>query len=361
MTDTDRNARRSARSRRFLATCCLALFAAVAAAQQPKPPTKPGAKPGEKPAAEAPVPAAPVREELRREVDSIALATGAKFTAVVEGKSFDLAGAVTVSQAGPLLEAAEKALDLFKQWTDASSTELVGAKKCLIVVMPSKKEFQKLGAWYEEMSKIKGTGGATQSLTYIWWNDPRAMVATFLKPYDVAAVRQVIIHEVGHLVARAYKYDYNYGPEWLEEGMAAYMEAKIAGVTSCYCFKGGYGQAGVAADKLVNLKWDKWKASVKLEAKTGGKTFRQLVMMRINDFTAAEVGKCWSMIDYLVQKDPKKFAQWMAAMRRLWPKDKVPEYLPKKGEAQEQAFKEVYGLDFAGVEAEWAQFVATKY
>ena len=30
------------------------------------------------------------------------------------------------------------------------------------------------------------------------------------------------------------------------------------------------------ADKLVNLKWDKWKASVKLEAKAGGKTFRQI-------------------------------------------------------------------------------------
>jgi hypothetical protein len=182
------------------------------------------------------------------------------------------------------------------------------------------------------------------------------VIATHLKPFDVHMVRQVVIHETGHVVARAFKYDYNFGPEWFEEGMAAYMEARITGITDCYCFRGGYGGAGVDGDKMSKLKWDMWKASVKAEAKST-KSLAALVKIRMNDLTSQDVGKAWSMIDYMVRTDPKKVGQWIAAMRRAWPKDKTNEWLPGKGVAQENAFKEVFDKDFAGMDAAWAEFV----
>jgi hypothetical protein len=336
--------------------CAVALFvsADAASAQKPKPPAKPEAAPAPAPESQ-PV----VREALRQDADRLATATGAKFTAVVEGKSFDLVGAITPAQAGPILDAAQKALETFMEWTGASPIELVGARKCLIVVLPSRREFQKVGPWFEEVSKIKGNGAATSApgCSYIWWNDPRCVIATHLKPYDVATVRQVVIHEVGHLAIAAYKYDYNYAPEWLSEGMGAYLEAKMTGVTSCYCFKGGYGGGGANADKLANLKWDKWKAEVKAQAK-GTKNLKQIVATRINELSSQDVGKCWSVLDYLISTDPKKFADWLARVKRYYPKPPSLDWSNAKGEAQEKAFMEVYGLDFAGIDREWAAFVA---
>lgn len=345
----------SNRGVRAAAAALVALLSTTGAldAQQPKPPAKPGTQAPES----APAPE-PVSEALKKEAEEIATAMGCKLPAVVAGPSFDLVGAVSPSQAGPILDGAERALKVFKDWTGASTTDLFGPKKCLIVIAPSRKEYLKLGSWYETYFNQPNVAGAMKSASYWPFDNPRCLIATHLKPSDPATIRQIAIHEVGHLVVSRYKFNYNFPPTWLIEGMGAYLEAKVTGLTSCYCFSGGYGGAGATPEKLNNLKWEKWKAQVKADSKAGTKSIKQILPMEMKDLTAVETGKCWSVIDFLVTTDPKKFAQFLALTKSYWPSKIQYEWSPQKGEAQEKALKEAYGFDLAGLDAEWAKFVS---
>jgi hypothetical protein len=54
--------------------------------------------------------------------------------------------------------------------------------------------------------------------------------------------------------------------------MGAYLEARVFGVTNCYCFspggaqRYGAGDAGAVLEKLSDLQFAKWKVAVKAAA-----------------------------------------------------------------------------------------------
>jgi hypothetical protein len=342
-----------------LRVACVAWgVSALIAAQQPKPPVKP--VPGKAGAAPESAPApVEVSDALKKDAEEIAAALGCKLPGLAESESFEIAAALGPAQCTPILDGAERSLKVFKEWTGATTADLFGPRKCLIVVAPTRKEYLKLGTWYETYFKQPNVAGAMKSASYWPFDNPRCLIATHLKPNDAATIKQICIHEVGHLVVSRYKFNYNFPPAWLLEGMGALLEAKVSGMTTCYCFSGGYAGAAATPEKLNNLKWENWKKQVKLEAKTGVKSIKQILPMELKDLTALETGKCWSVIDYLVTTDKQKFTQFLTLMKSYWPRKIQYEWSPEKGEAQEKALKEAYGFDFATLDAEWAKYVAT--
>ena len=82
---------------------------------------------------------------------------------------------------------------------------------------------------------------------------------------------------------------------------------------------------------------------------------KSIIRLRHSQLGAAEIGKCWSVIDFLVQKDKKAFTKFIWGVKQYWPKpgQPKPEYTKLKGAAQEKALKAAFGWTFDELDTEW--------
>ncbi len=349
----------------------LASFASGVLAQTPKKPdpkTKPPVGKGlaSKPAPPPPPP--PIAKELEEEVASIAAATGARLSAS-EHPVFDCASSLSRDETLIVVDGAEKAFAVFKEISGVSGpAEMFGIKKPLLVILPGAESYKKLGYWYEKAKGRPGMGDAVANSTYFPFDSPRCLIGMHLKPSDAVGLAHVAAHETGHLCVQRYKFNSNYSPPWLCEGMGAYLEARVFGITNCYCFSPGGAQrygaadAGAVLEKLSDLQFAKWKTAVKAAAKSRQlKTFANFIPLQLSELGAGEVGKAWSMIDYMASLGPGKVGAFIGAVKRLWPAAVVYEHTPAKTAAQEKAILEVFGVEVAGFEEQWRAYVMAKY
>ncbi len=331
------------------------------AAQKPKP--DPKAKPAPAPVETKPVePPAPANPKLKREVDSLSAAVGQPLT-VVEGKYFDFAATLTPADVNVLMDVADKC---FAEWTRITGVEkaerMFDGQKCLIVVCKSSQQYKLVGPWYEKTYPDGGAQPAMQSVTYFPFPYPRCMIAMHLKPADVNGLKNNVAHEIGHMLIYRHDFNYNFSPVWLTEGFGSWLEGKVLGLTNCYCSSGGYGDHAAALEKMSNLEWAKWKAGLKASVKARqDKNLSQIIPMQLSDMSTAEVGKAWSVVDYMVSTDAAKFTKWLSLVKKHWPQPPKYEWYPAKGEAQKKALQEAWGIDINALDDAWRTYVDTRY
>lgn len=346
-------------------------LAGLASAQTPKKPDPKAKTPVGKGVASKPAPPPPpppVAKELEEETASIAKATGARLTAS-EHPVFDCASALTRDETSVVVDGAEKAWAIFKEISGASGpSEVFGVKKPLLVILPGAEAYKKLGYWYEKQFGRPGMGDAVANSTYFPFDSPRCLIGMHLKPSDATGLAHVAAHETGHLCVQRYKFNSNYSPPWLCEGMGAYLEARVFGVTNCYCFspggaqRYGAGDAGAVLEKLSDLQFAKWKVAVKAAAKARQfKSFANLVPLQLSELGAAEVGKAWSMIDYMTTLGPGKVGEFIGNVKKWWPPEVVYDHTPGKTAAQEKAILTTFGVETVAFEEQWRIWVTSKY
>jgi hypothetical protein len=337
-------------------------------------------KPDPKKPESAPVPvpeAPPLAPALQRELDSIGKDVGATLNGI-SGKTFDVAGTINTSQLSLLMEVADKAYGIFEQLTAGSGGVageratgsagagkpphelLFGGQRCLILIFANGKEYMAFGKWYDKKyewpvsANMKGV--AYSPIAY-----PRCVIVSHLRPLDIAGMRNVVAHEVGHMVANRYAFNHNFSPVWFVEGLAVCIEGRALGTNSCYCFSGGYGDTGDQNKNLVNREWPKWKAQVKAQAKASqDKALNHIVPMQLTDMTLAETGKAMAMVDFWMQ-EPAKLIRWLSLTKKYWPEKIQYEWDAKKGEAQKRALKEAWGMEWQEMDNAWRTWVLANY
>jgi hypothetical protein len=355
---------------------CMLLIVAIATTVSPAQ-KKPEPKPESAPASQ---PTALVDAELQKEIDSINKELNVKLQCV-PGKNFDMIGTVNPTQLSLLLEVAERAYKVFEDVAagaggvagptatgtaaapagKSQSEVLFGGRKCLVAVFNNGQQYQAFGRWYDLFFK-HGDALTMKNRTYFPYAWPRSCIATHLKPHDMNMLRNVVAHEVGHVVGYRFAYNNNFSPVWIVEGLATVIEGKTTGTTNCYCFSGGYGDANSANKSLVNKEWSKLKAQVKAQVKAKqDKSVDHVMKLQLDAMTLNDVGKAMALVDYWMNTEPAKLTQWLALAKKYWPQQVEYEWHPSKGEAQKRALKEVFNMEWAELDEAVRKYVQTNY
>ena len=275
-----------------------------------------------------------------------------------ESENFVWASGLNAAQTRPCVRAAEKAFSIWKDITGTESwREMWGRKKCLVLVGKNKGEYRKLIRWYgRKHDPYPGFQQAAIPNNYFPNQNKRVAFFMHSRPLDVKTLPYVAAHEVGHLCVWRFSWNQYFVPPWLEEGMGLYLEAKTFNRTRCFCFGGAYGDASGSAEKLFDIAWGKWKETVrKMVRKRSDKQMKTILRLRHNQIGAAEAGKSWSVIDFMVQRDKKKFTRFMRQMKAYWPQKGAPrpDFRPEKQKAQERALKDGFDWTFDELDTEW--------
>jgi hypothetical protein len=362
-------------SRFASALLILALAASLSLAQKKPEPAKPESAPASQPTFL-------IDAELQKEIDSMNAEMNVKLNCV-PGKNFDVVGTINPTQLALLMEVADRAFKVFEEVTSGAggvagpsttgqtpapagqtpAEVLFNGRKCLIAVFNNSNQYQAFGRWYDGHFKDGGSNALTmKTRTYFPYAWPRACVVTHLKPHDMNMLRNVVAHEVGHVVGYRYAYNNNYPPVWLVEGLATWIEGKTMGTTNCYCFSGGYGDANSASKNLVNREWSKWKAQLKSLVKAKqDKAVDHIMKMQLDAMTMNDVGKAMALVDYMTKTDSAKFARFLATAKKYWPPQVEYEWLPAKGEAQKKALQEVWAMDWPELDEAVRKYVQANY
>jgi hypothetical protein len=191
---------------------------------------------------------------------------------------------------------------------------------------------------------------AAQELTGLTcWNaaklpgNPSVLVSwkdiTNLKTDD--SFHRHVVHHVSHLPNVAY-----YLMEWLaveagwaDEGLAHYFEQKYFKIADNTCDEEGEGEEFSGGD---------WEVDVRKALETEkAPSFADLSIKSTTALHEDEHKFAWSYVDFLLDRDPRKFKLFMKAI--------------KTKKKCRDALKESYGLTFIGFQSEWEKYVLDNY
>lgn len=296
-------------------------------------------------------------QDYKAEFEEIKEATKLKLR-FQESESFVWVSGLGSAQLKPCVKAAEKAFSIWKDITGTATwSEMWGRKKCLVLVGKNKGQYRKMLRWYaRKHDPYPGFLQAATPNNYFPNQNKRVAFFMHAMPLDVKTLPYVAAHEVGHLCVWRFRWNQYFVPPWLEEGMGLYLEARTFNRTRCYCFGGTYGDASGSAEKLFDIEWRKWKETVKrMVRKRSDKEMKSILRLRHNQIGAAEAGKSWSVIDFMIKKDKRAFTRFMRQLKYHWPQTggPRPEYTPEKQKAQERALKDGFDWTFDELDKEW--------
>jgi hypothetical protein len=232
------------------------------------------------------------------------------------------------------------------------------------VLLPAKRDYIRFNKWFAENYKVwsKKQWPINKDLAdYYCESAARRIMTTYVKPNSDAHVRAIITHLTGHMLVLRYMFHNNFVPPWLEEGMAVYMEARVNKKHACKCFNDPYGSVAVDPnDPVAGYPTAKWKVATKKASKKGKlKSIKALMRVRLAELELADAQKAYATVSWMMSQD-KKCAEFIAAMKRAWPRKIAMEYETGHGEAQAKAFKEVFGMSLPEVDKAIAKHIAKK-
>ena len=283
----------------------------------------------------------------------------------VETKNFTWASSMSAGKTKIVSAGAEKAYKIFADHAGINEwAKMWGNQKCMAILVPAKRDYIRFNKWFAENYKVwsKKQWPINKDLAdYYCESAARRIMTTYVKPNSDAHVRAIITHLTGHMLVLRYKFHNNFVPPWLEEGMAVYMEARVNKKHACKCFNDPYGSVAVDPnDPVAGYPTAKWKVATKKASKKGKlKSIKAMMRVRLAELELADAQKAYATVSWMMSQD-KKCAEFIAAMKRAWPREIAMEYETGHGEAQAKAFKEVFGMSLPEVDKAIAKHIAKK-
>jgi len=163
-----------------------------------------------------------------------------------------------------------------------------------------------------------------------------------------------LLHNLAQNFLDGYKH-YSYDlPVWLTEGFAHFCERMATEEYVSYCF----------VESVSNFRQNGggWPQEVRRRLGTGGvPSFADLSRKK----SFAEIDETdhfiiWSMVDFMVKSDKKKFAAFLDRMKGRLDDQGLPD---ARGltDVQRAAIKEVFGYSYPQFESAWRAYVAKEY
>ncbi len=306
----------------------------------------------------------PQDAKAKDEVKTMSKKIGKKLR-FVETKNFTWASSMSTGKTKLVSSGAEKAYKIFTDHAGVDDwMKMWGGQKCMGVLVPTKRDYKRFNKWFAENYKVwsKKQWPINKDLAdYYCESGSRRLMTTYVKPNSDAHVRAIITHLTGHMMVLRYNFHNNFVPPWLEEGMAIYMEAQVNKRHACKCFNDPYGSVAVNPnDPVAGYPTAKWKVAIKKASKKGKlKSVKALMRVRLSELELADAQKAYATVSWMMSQD-KKCAEFIAAMKRAWPRKIAMEYEMGHGEAQAKAFKEVFSMTLVEVDKAVAKHIAKK-
>lgn len=158
--------------------------------------------------------------------------------------------------------------------------------------------------------------------------------------------RNIIVNPTAKILLGRFVTKAEHLPVWLTEGFGYCMEAVHAERPRAVVPEGWREQTGphVAAD---SRRWEHWvRASVR---DGSAQTFAKLKHVLLQEFDESTAARSWSLVEFLMEKHPKKFVRWM----RLLSEKRWQERFSWQG-----AFFEVFQWQDTDVDRAWQLWVA---
>lgn len=273
-------------------------------------------------------------------------------------ENFAIQTAFPRENAEKVLLAAEEGYALFRRQFSVKDAMWKG--KCLIVLLAGRDEYLRYATHFEREHGLGPSWLQNAKIGQGYYTfAPPAMVDVKLGRHEDDFVNAAV-HKVGHVCVNLLHFRTNYVPPWLDEGLAALLEQKVTKRVMNYCFSTGYG----SKDRNLEDKWlgsANWYDLVAAEVENGTDVpLEELFTLDWNGLAHREIAKSVSVINYLMEKDAKKFDDFVAKLR-----DRLPNYetnvTPKQKRAiQSQALLDSFGKSVIEIEKEWRESVKNR-
>lgn len=276
-------------------------------------------------------------------------------------ENFAIQTAFSRENAEKVLLAAEEGYALFRrQFSVKDQMPPMWKGRCVVVLLAGRDEYLKYAAHFEKEHGLGSSWLQNAKIGQGYYTfAPPAMVDVKLGRHEDDFVNAAV-HKVGHICANLLHFRTNYVPPWLDEGLAALLEQKVTKRVMNYCFSTGYG----SKDRNLEDKWlgsANWYDLVAAEVEAGTDTpLEQLFTLDWNGLAHREIAKSVSVINYLMEKDARKFDDFVAKLR-----DRLPNYeanvTPKeKRNIQSKALLDAFGKSVIEIEKEWRESVKNR-
>jgi hypothetical protein len=222
--------------------------------------------------------------------------------------------------------------------------------RCLVLALEGREGYE---AWVDAEGKgLRGMSPAilplVRAATGMKWHDPKVLARGNLP--STSSMHAANVHASGHLLANLWKRHERKAPFWIEEGFGGWIERRVLGSLSSYCYdlpvKGAYGDTAKDAKD-----WDADNpdfAALSRKAAADG-TFLPLASLDAlprGRYTRREVGQSFTLVAWMIE------AHGAAKFRDYF--ERV-----KSGTASPEAFRTVLGMGFETAEPSWKRWVAT--
>ncbi len=273
-------------------------------------------------------------------------------------ENFTIQTAFGLENAQKVLLAAEEAYAVFRRRFGVQSKMWKG--KCRIVLLEGRDEYVKYAEHFEKANALGEGWLETAKMSQGYYHfSPPAMVDVKLGRHEDDFVNAAV-HKVGHVCVNLLHFRTNYVPQWIDEGVAALLEQQVTNRVMNYCFSSGYGSPA----RGIEEKWlatASWRDLVSEDVGKGSDTpLDQLFTMDWNSLRHHEIAKSVSLISWLMDRDPRKFDDFLKKIR-----DRMPFYeanaTPKvRRGVQAQAMVDALGKSSIEIENEWRRFVRSQ-
>jgi len=246
------------------------------------------------------------------------------------------------------------------------SGDLLSGRLLPVIEVKGRRKFQRfLDVFAEGHAMPKGWLEVAQQATGTYHFDP-PMIADYLGTRTPEKLTNAAINKLGRILANRLYPNFNYLPPWYEEGIAVWLEVKIRGICTTYYL----GAPGVTSRNRYqkhrpdtkdrfdpNKGWilhGEWMARLKDAVETGKDTpLHELLRREAAQFESLEIAKCFSVVEYLIDRDPAKFGRFVKELRSRLPRYEISMTPRERVDVHRRAFEEIYDQRVIELEEAW--------
>ncbi len=270
---------------------------------------------------------------------------------------FDAMSEVSPELTKRILTAAEKAYGVMRkalqpQGDDYPENIEERIKLCIFTKVPGYARFAK---WFDKTYKVDelvpGWARAIQRQHSWWWVQDLRATGCYQFPNTNKTFVSNVLHNVGLIMITRYKANYTEPSVWLREGFSYYVELQALGYSQSFTLgRGGGTGAGAAGTKgAVWMDSGKWRGELKkLVAAGQDPPLRRIARMSMDQFRYVELVKAWSVVEFLIRWDRKKFKQFVDISK-------------DRSKKEEEGLRTAYKGGYRDIDKKWRAYVSNGF
>ncbi len=267
---------------------------------------------------------------------------------------FDALAEIKPSLAKRVLASCEKAFGVMRTTLRPTSDDYPETveERIKLVLLKKIPGFMRFSQWFDKTYKadslVPGFVSAVQRQHSWWWVQDLRWTAAYQFPNTDKTFVSNVVHNAGLILLTRYKANYKFPSVWLREGFAYYLEMEALGYSQSFTLgKGGSAGAGMKGPTWADS--GQWRASLKKLVSEGqDPPLRRVARMSIDQFGYQELVKSWSVVEFLVRKDAKKFKAFIDLSK-------------DRSKTEEDALKAAFGWSYKRADTAWRAYVGANF